>query len=129
MRQIYKIIFTLVIAVFCLISPAAIAIADTTIYEIEKQPAEYYPIAFEYFNKLPKGVSLVSGTISAHNITDNVDATATILQSTTATITGTQALVKIRAGTTGKRYQITLRVTCSNSYILEDELYLSVREL
>lgn len=105
------------------------AFAELVIFEIEKQPAEFYPITFEYMNKLPQKTDLVSGTISARNLTDNVDATNVVLDSTSATILGTQAKVKLKAGTNGKRYQITIRVTLTDGFVLEDELYMSVREL
>ena len=103
--------------------------ATPTIYEIEKQPFEYYPVAFEYYGKLPIGVTLVSGVASAWNLTDNTDATSIVLQSTTVTIDGTRALIKIKAGTSGKRYQITSKVTLSSGYQVEDEFYMTVQEI
>lgn len=97
--------------------------------DIRKQPAEAYPIAFEYYNRLPFGLSLVSAVGSAHNTTDDVDATGIILFATTGTIVDTQARFKIQAGVTGKTYKLTCKATLSDSSILEDEVNVIVEEL
>lgn len=90
-----------------------------------KQPAESYTIAVEFAGKLPSGASLSSGTVSAIRLdtgaTDN-----SVLASTTATISGTQARVKIQAGTAGVKYKLTFLVTLSNGDIFEEAVAMDV---
>lgn len=93
-----------------------------------KQPAEQYPIAFDYFEKLPAGTELSSGIASAVDTSDDSDASNTVLQSTIATISGTQARIGVQAGTSGKTYQITCKVTLDDGSILEDEATMTVTE-
>lgn len=91
----------------------------------EKQPSESWTFAVEFVGKLPAGASLASGTVSAIRLdtgaTDN-----SVLASTTATIVGTQARVKVQAGTTGVEYKLTFLVTLSNSDLLEEDVIMQV---
>lgn len=93
-----------------------------------KQPAESYTIAVEFLGKLPSGVSLSSGTISAVRLdtgaTDN-----SVLASTTATIVGTQARVRVQAGTGGIDYKLTFLCTLSNGDLLEEDVVMEVESL
>jgi hypothetical protein len=93
-----------------------------------KQPNESYTIAIEFAGQLPAGASLVSGTVSAVRLdtgaTDN-----SVLASTTLTISGTQARVKVQAGTDGVDYRVTSLVTLSTSDVLEEDLLMKVRNL
>lgn len=90
-----------------------------------KQPAESYTIAVEFAGKLPSGASLASGTVSAVRLdtgaTDN-----SVIASTTVTVVGTQARVKVQAGTSGLDYKITLLMTLSNGDILEEDVTMDV---
>lgn len=97
--------------------------------EFDKQPAETYPIAFEYYGKLPAGTSLASAVGSAYNVTDSVDATAAVLHVTAGVIQGTRAIFRVKAGTTGKVYKITSKATLSDGSLLEDEIQMNVTEL
>lgn len=91
--------------------------------ELEKQPSENWPIAFEFSAKLPTGLSLLSGTVSAVRLdtgaTDN-----TVLASTTLIINGTQAIMRVQAGTSGIQYKLTALVLLSDglSTLEEDAL-------
>jgi hypothetical protein len=91
-----------------------------------KQPAESYVIAIEWAGRLPIGATLSSGTVSAVNvetgITDN-----TVLASTTATISGTQARVKVTGGTLQTDYKITFLCTFSSADVLEEDVVMMVR--
>lgn len=94
-----------------------------------KQTGASFVIAIEYVNRLPPGsTSISSGTVSAKKYdTDTTDNT--VLASTTATISGTQARVKVQSGTTGEDYKITFLTTTSNGDILEDDVLMQVRDL
>ncbi len=96
---------------------------ESTFY---KKPAEEYFRAFEYFSRLPFGATLTSGALSAYNVTDSEDATGDVLQSTSATIVGTQARIGLEAGEVGKTYRIICRVTLSDGSILEDSFLMIV---
>lgn len=94
--------------------------------EFEKQPTENWPIAFEWKDKLPTGLSLGSGTVSAIRLdtgaTDN-----SVLASTVLTISGTQALLRVQAGTSGIDYKITALVTLSDATsVLEEDVLMHV---
>jgi hypothetical protein len=101
---------------------------NTYMLELTKQPSEKYPIAFEFYGRLPFNTTLVSGVITARNLTDDLDATSVILQSTVVIISGTQVRVGVQGGTHGKTYVITLKVTLSDGSILEDEVRIKVAE-
>lgn len=92
-----------------------------------KQPAEKRTIAVEYLNELPSGVTVVSGTVAAVD-GNGVDVASTVLTSTTATISGTQARAQVKAGTSGVDYKITFLTTLSNTDIWEDDILMQVRE-
>lgn len=94
----------------------------------DKQPAESYTIAIEFLGKLPSGASLSSGTVAGYDIQANATDN-TVLASTTATISGTQARVKVQAGTTSKDYKITFTCTLSDSSILEEDIIMRVRTI
>lgn len=93
-----------------------------------KQPAESYTVAVEFAGKLPTGASLASGTVSAVRLdtgaTDN-----TVLASTTATIVGTQARVKVQAGTSGIDYKLTFLMMLSNGDVLEEDVTMEVEAM
>lgn len=95
--------------------------------ELYKQPSENYPFGFEFANKLPDGLTLSSGTVTGKNIATGVTDN-TVLQSTTATISGTQAKFRLQAGTDGASYNISLKVTLSDGSVLEEDLIMHVRE-
>jgi hypothetical protein len=92
-----------------------------------KQPAETYTVAVEFAGKLPSGASLSSGTVSATRMdtgaTDN-----SVLASTSATISGTQARVRVKQGVSGVPYKLTFVVTLSNADILEEDVLMHVIE-
>ena len=90
-----------------------------------KQPSETYTIAVEFSGKLPTGATIVSGTVSA---TDQAgtDMTSTVLSGTSATISGTQALIKVLAGVHGQTYRLRFLVTLSTSDLLEEDVLMQV---
>ena len=94
--------------------------------ELDKQPVENKPLAIEFKGKLPTGLSLASGTVSALRL-DTAVIDNTILASTTLTIVGTQALLRYLGGTSGVDYKITALVTLSDTLtVLEENLLLHV---
>lgn len=100
---------------------------EQDIEEFSKNPSEKITIAIEFSGKLPSGASLSSGTVTAYDQTAGATDTS-VLTSTTATISGTQSKVQVRAGTHGKNYKITFVNTLDTGDILEDEIIMQVRE-
>ena len=90
-----------------------------------KQPSETYTIAVDFVGALPVGETPFSGTVSARKyetgVTDN-----TVLSSTTATISGTQARIRVLGGTSGLVYRITFLVTLTNNDLLEEDVDMFV---
>lgn len=97
--------------------------------EVFKQAAEVKTMAFEYRDKLAFGLTLSNGTLSAIINDTGVDATATLLASVAATISGTQARFRVQAGTSGVTYKVTGLITLSNGDTLEDEFLLTVEDI
>lgn len=91
-----------------------------------KRPGESYTIAIEYANRLPSGASLASGTVTATDLKLNV-ADSSVIASATATISGTQAKVKVQDGALGKDYAIVFKTTLNTGEDLEDVLLMKVR--
>lgn len=98
-----------------------------------KQPgSEQYLIAVEFDGLLPTGASLSSGTVSAINTSTGLDATADVLDSTTATIVGTQAQAFVKGGVHGYDYKITFVVLLTPGSpvpTLEEDITMMVRAL
>ena len=76
-----------------------------------KAVLEQYPIAISYAGRLPDGASVVTGTISATDLLDDSDATATVLESATLTISGDLAQAFVQAGASGHTYRLDFLVT------------------
>lgn len=94
--------------------------------ELEKQPTENKPLAIDFKGKLPTGLTLLSGSVSAvrldTGVTDN-----TILASTVLTIAGTKATLRYLGGVSGVDYKLTALVTLSDGLtVLEEDLLLHV---
>lgn len=90
-----------------------------------KQPSEAYTIAMEFSGKLPSGASPSSGVVAAYD-PDGTDVSATVLSGTTATISGTQARIKVQAGTHGINYRLRFLVTLTNADVLEEDVLMEV---
>ena len=94
--------------------------------ELEKQPSENKPLAIEFKGKLPSGLSLLSGTVSAVRL-DTAAVDNSILSTTVLTISGTQAIFRYLGGVSGVDYKITALVTLSDTVtILEEDFLLHV---
>lgn len=91
-----------------------------------KQPSEKYTIAIDYTDRLPVGRSLSSAAVSAIRIDTGADATSTVIDTPTATISGFQVQFTIKAGTSGIDYKLTVVATLDNGHILEDDLTMKV---
>ena len=99
-------------------------------YSLVKQSSESSPAAFDFKDRLPSGMSVVSATVSAIDTADGSDATSLVLQSPTASISGTRAGFIVQNGTSGKTYKITMLAMISGAgTLLEEQLLLIVDDL
>lgn len=78
---------------------------------LEKLSGERWAVGFDFEDKLPSGATISAGTATATDLADGSDVSATVLVSTTATVSGDVATVRIQAGTKGHLYHIELTVT------------------
>jgi hypothetical protein len=90
----------------------------------DKTPAETETLAVEFLDRLPSGVTVSSGTVTAVDEDGTTDET--VLGSTTATISGTQTQFVVQAGTHGKFYTVKVTTTLSNSAVRVDEIQMRV---
>lgn len=94
--------------------------------ELEKQPNENKPLAFEFNKRVPTGLTLQSGSVSAVRL-DTGAVDNTILASTVMTIAGTKASLRYLGGVAGVDYKITALVTLSDGLtVLEEDVLLHV---
>ena len=94
--------------------------------ELEKQPSENKPLAINFTGKLPAGLALASGTVSAVRL-DTGAADNSILASTTLTISGAKAILRYLGGSAGVDYKITALVTLTDTVtVLEEDVLLHV---
>ena len=93
-----------------------------------KQPQERYTMGFGFTGYLPAGATLSSGTVSAVRL-DTGAADNSVLDSLALTISGDQALVRVKDGLDGVDYKLTFLVTLSNGDVLEEDLIVQVRNL
>ena len=95
----------------------------------DKQPSEDYPIDLDWTGRLPPGKTLSSVAASAKRTDTGADATTLVLGSASPTVSGAKAAVRVKSGTHGIDYQITLKSTFSDGSVLEDDWLMRVREL
>lgn len=95
---------------------------------IEKHPAESFVIGLDFGPALATGRSLASATLQALDAA-GVDVSATLLVSTTATISANQAKARLQNGTTGNVYTLIFTATLDDGEIIQDGLTVSVKSL
>lgn len=101
----------------------------TTPSYFEKLPSETFTIAVEWANQLPFGATLSTGVVAALKMDDQSNASATVLANgTSATISGTQSRIKVNGGKVHTKYRIMFTVTLSNGEVLQEAVYMQIRE-
>jgi hypothetical protein len=91
-----------------------------------KQPAEKYTIAFDFTDRLPPDRTMSSAAITAIRTDTGADATSTVIDTPTASISGFQVKFTVKAGTTAIDYKCTATVTLDNAHILEEDVLMKV---
>ena len=102
-------------------------------FDLEKQPAEKLTIAVDFTEDLGSSETISGTEILALDLNDGSDASSTILEGSAQILDGDQTASriaqKVKAGSNGKRYKITLRATTSASHIFEADVIMTIREL
>lgn len=95
-----------------------------------KQPREQYTVAIDFADRLPDSVSLSGVTISAIDLATG-ESISTVYNSSTGTISGTEARGFLKGGTSGGRYKITYLVTCNDTpaTTFEEEILMEVESI
>jgi len=100
-----------------------------------KTSFEQYEIEVDFTDDLPLGsASISSGTLTAYKFAwktpeTKTDDSATVLQSTTATIVdNTKAWAVVKAGSDGYGYEILFQVTFDDGSKLEESVIMKVED-
>lgn len=103
--------------------------ADPILIEkFEKQPSEKFWFAIEFSGRLPAGLTISSAASAAVNNATNADAKATVIDGADPVVDGTIVKFKVKAGTHGVDYKITITATLSDGFsTLEEDVLMQVR--
>lgn len=89
-----------------------------------KQPSEIFSITMDFGKVLAASETISTKVVTA--TLSGADATSTVIDS--STISGSTVQVKVKAGTTGNSYKITIKITTSTGNVFEDEVTMTVTE-
>lgn len=93
-----------------------------------KTAAEKKPYTLDFTNGLPASTTVSSATATAIKASDGTTDTS-ILEETTLTTTATTVLLRVKAGTSGESYLITVTVNGSDAYtLLNTQMILRVQD-
>lgn len=92
------------------------------------QPGEQRTLAIDTSPDLPSGVTPSSATVAAIRTDTSVDVTATVLVSSTCTISGTQVIFTLKSLTHGVTYKLTFTITLSNGNTTKPDAMISCIE-
>lgn len=96
-------------------------------FRFKKYAIEEYSIDLDWTGELPTGKTLSSVAASATRNDTGADATATILGSTSPSVNGEKATVRVKAGTSGIEYTIKLLSTLNDASVFEDHWIMQIR--
>jgi len=91
-----------------------------------KQPSETFSVTLDFSKRLGTDETISTRTVTAVINGTSTDSTSTVINS--SSISGTVIYVKVKAGTTGTVYKITVSITTSSSNVFEDEILMTVTE-
>ena len=94
-----------------------------------KQPSEVMTRSIDFSGRLADGVTLSSATATVIDMLDNSDVSASLLASTTGTVSSPNASFTFQNGVDGRKYKVSVLGTLDNSDVTEVDLLLTVRDL
>lgn len=84
---------------------------------VTKHASERRTVPIEYYGRMPfEGLTFQSTTLTAKDLSDQSDATNTVLNSASATVSGHRLLIPTKAGASGKTYRVTVQADMSDGY-------------
>jgi hypothetical protein len=89
-----------------------------------KQPSELFTIAVDFTDRMATGEALASAVVTATDST-GTDRTATVIA--TYSVSTPNVLVRVKAGTDGTDYKITVVATTATSEVYETDITMRVR--
>jgi len=89
-----------------------------------KAPGEIYPIPIDCSRNTPAFGNITAVTATATRLSDGTDQSASIIDTTS--FTTSVATVRIKGGTDGEEYNITVTVTFTAPNKTEDEFLLTI---
>jgi hypothetical protein len=99
--------------------------------EITKTSTEIFSISFNFAELLATSDTIASGTVSAKEIESNIDfstGSSKVINSTTATVSGTSLVAELLNGVSGRDYKITFLATTTGGDVLSGSGVMRVRD-
>jgi len=90
-----------------------------------KQPSEEFTIAIDFTGRMATGETVASAVVTAAD-SAGTDATATVIES--SSVSTPSVLVRVKAGTDGANYKITIVATTATAEVYEADVTMRVRE-
>jgi hypothetical protein len=94
----------------------------------KKEIAEAYDIAVNFTDRLDTGRSVSSCTVTALDLYDNSNASTSVLDDGTASVSANKCTEGIKAGANGHMYKLTFKAVLDNSDVLEDHVFMFVED-
>lgn len=92
-----------------------------------KDAAEHYPVGINMAGNLPTGRTLSRATVSATNLADGTDATATVLVRTAASLSGSIVDVPVKAGAASARYKILFNIYDDANNLYRESIVMCIK--
>lgn len=97
--------------------------------EFHKQPGEVETTEVTFDQRMAIGETIATKTITAVETKHDTDKTTTVINSSTISLSNTSVYVKVKDGTDGIDYKITVIVTTSGGNTLEEDVLMRVYEV
>ena len=95
-----------------------------------KFPSEEFPVRINFTNKLPTGISLVSGgsTVRAINLDDDSDDAAVVLETGSLVLDAPNnlATITVKAGAAGERFRLEYQISTDGAGPVEEHLIMEI---
>jgi hypothetical protein len=92
----------------------------------DKQPYDSEIYEVDCSDRVPVGAAISAADVKVFD-EDGTDVSTAMVQGT-ATISGTNVYVQIKAGIDGRKYNVRIRLTLDNGEYAEDDIILHVKE-
>jgi len=97
--------------------------------DFTKKSAEIFPVSVDFEKVLDTGETLILGssTVLVED-SDGNDVTSAMIVPGSESVSGSQYMAKVRAGTDDESYKISFQVTTSDSNVYEKDLNFKVKD-